>query len=281
MAEKTIFQFDAYGFDLATTLFCGQSFSWQVCGQGVYQGVAGRYAAKVWQNDNLLFVQSLGAADAGEKAFWQHYFAVQEDYPALHAVFTENQQLAVCINHCPGIRMLRQPFWDSLLSFIISQNNHMQRIAGIASRLREQFGDKLAQGVYAFPTPAQLASQPLEALAPLRAGFRAKYLLDAAQKVHSGQVEEAAIRQMPLPQARLALQQIYGVGPKVADCVLLYGMGRDEIIPMDVWMKRAIQRIFPQGLPAACGDKQGIAQLYVFHWARENLPAKENLHLKE
>ena len=120
----------------------------------------------------------------------------------------------------------------------------------------------------AFPSPQRLATATLEELEPLRCGFRAKYLLDAARRVSSGQVQLDAIPQMPLEQARAHLMQIVGVGPKVADCALLYGFHRLECCPMDVWMKRVFAALYPNGLPDCAQDFIGIAQQYLFHYAR-------------
>lgn len=108
----------------------------------------------------------------------------------------------------------------------------------------------------------------MEELEPLRCGFRAKYLLDAARRVSSGQVQLDAIPQMPLEQARAHLMQIVGVGPKVADCALLYGFHRLECCPMDVWMKRVFAALYPNGLPDCAQDFIGIAQQYLFHYVR-------------
>ena len=123
---------------------------------------------------------------------------------------------------------------------------------------------------YGFPSPERLAEQSEEALAPLRCGWRAAYLLDAAQKVASGALPLEQIAALPLPEARQALQTVRGVGPKVAECVLLYGMGRLEAFPLDVWMKRAMAVLFPGRRPKDFGPYAGIAQQYIFHYCRRH-----------
>ncbi len=105
-----------------------------------------------------------------------------------------------------------------------------------------------------------------EDLAPLRAGFRARYLLDAAQKVCSGQIDLHAIPQMPLKDARSALMEITGVGPKVADCALLFGFHRLDAFPVDTWIKKALARYYPDGFPPF--SNAGVAQQYLFHYIR-------------
>lgn len=121
---------------------------------------------------------------------------------------------------------------------------------------------------YAFPRAEALAACSLEDLAPLRAGFRAKYLLDAARKVVSGQVDLDRIARSPAEWGRQELQKIFGVGPKVAECVLLYGFHKTECFPMDVWMKRAMATLLPGRNPQEFGENAGLAQQYLFHYSR-------------
>ena len=170
----------------------------------------------------------------------------------------------------PGIRVLRQEPFETLISFIISQNNNIPRIKGIIERLCLHFGEPFLyhnETRYAFPAPKKLASCTPEDLAPLRAGFRAKYLIDAAKRIASGEIDLEAVRKLPLPDAKAKLQTISGVGPKVADCALLYGLHRTECFPMDVWMKRAVL-LLPRLSPADFGENAGIAQQYLFHYVR-------------
>lgn len=272
----------AGGMDLAATLFCGQSFSWRQEEEppgkpAGFIGVAGgRSVVAAQQGEALLLRRLDGEGFAPEdRAFWYHYFALDCDYTALQNAFCTSKALGRCVLAAPGIRVLRQPFFETLLSFIISQNNHIQRISGIVTRLRELCGPRLPGGEYGFPSPQQLAAFTVEELAPLRAGFRSKYLLDAAQRVVAGQVEEASLRALPDEEARALLCTIKGVGPKVADCVLLFGLGRSHIVPMDVWMNRAMKQLFPRGMPRCAKGNEGIAQQYIFHWARENLDNKK------
>lgn len=277
MAEKTkdLIRLEAAGLDLEVVLLGGQSFSWRPGpGAGRYTGVAGSRAARVWMEGNGLLIQKLdGAPPTGADAdFWRHYFALDADYAALHRRFAASPELAACLACAPGIRVLHQPFFETLLAFIISQNNHIPRITGIVQRLRQGFGPALAGGEHGFPVPAALAGLEPRDLEPLRAGFRAKYLIDAARKVAAGVVDEAELRTLPTAEARQRLMLITGVGPKVADCVLLFSLERNEVAPMDVWMKKAVERHFGGQLPACAAGAEGIAQQYIFAWARQNLP---------
>ena len=147
---------------------------------------------------------------------------------------------------------MRQDPWEALCSFIISQNNNIPRIQGIVQRLCQHFGQRTPDG-FLFPTPERMAALTVD-LVPLRSGFRAKYLLSAAQLVSAGQVDLEALRVMPMEEARASLMQIVGVGPKVAECALLYGLHRLEAFPMDVWMKRAMAALFPGYQPEDFGN---------------------------
>ena len=125
--------------------------------------------------------------------------------------------------------------------------------------------------MYAFPTPQQLADVTIEQYSELRMGFRAKYVYDAVQKILSGQVSEEAVKNMAYADAQKHLMQIKGVGPKVADCVLLFSCEKWESFPKDVWINRAMEQLFPDGLPRCVEGLEGIAQQYIFHYARFNL----------
>lgn len=260
------------GMNLEATLFCGQSFSWKKTEEGCFIGVAGEYAVRLYEQEEKLLIENINGLPetAQEEAFWKDYFALDIDYLALQEKFRKDKTLANCVDCSPGIRVLRQPFFETLLAFIISQNNHIPRITGIVERLKEEFGPKLAEGIYGCPAPETLAQLTPEDLAPLRAGFRARYLIDAAQKVAEGQVNEKRLRRLGEEEARKELCQIVGVGTKVADCVLLYSLGHNNVVPMDVWMKRAMQEYFPKGMPKVAKGYEGVAQQYIFCWVRAN-----------
>lgn len=154
--------------------------------------------------------------------------------------------------------------------FIISQNNNIPRIKGIVERLCRTFGQPLKNDDYGFPSPRDLAGLDESALSPLRCGWRAGYILDAARRVYSGEIKLDEVAAMPIDKARKTLMLIRGVGPKVAECVLLYGMGRYQAFPLDVWMKRAMSNLFPDLSPHSFGKYAGIAQQYIFHYIRCN-----------
>lgn len=269
------------GLSLGQTLDCGQCFRWTPSADGSWTGVAAGRAVRASQDGaGALTLEGLaGPLPETEPAFWRDYFALDLDYPALlERMASAHPGLAGCIQAAPGIRVLRQPFFEALITFLISQNNNIPRIKGIVQRLCESFGERLegpGGEFFAFPSPGRLAACTAEDLACLRAGWRADYLLDAARKIASGALDEASLRAMPLADARDALRQVRGVGPKVADCTLLYGLGRWDAYPIDVWIRRADQALFSARVkdPASylnrrTGGCAGIAQQYIFAWAR-------------
>ena len=176
----------------------------------------------------------------------------------------------------PGIRILRQEPFEALISFIISQNNNIKRISGIVERLCALCGEEIREGVYKFPTVESMSNLSVEDLAPIRAGFRGKYIVDAVNKVVSGEVNLKALEALSYDDAKAELMRIKGVGSKVADCVLLYGFHKLEGFPMDVWMKRAMAVLFPDMEGSAFGEYAGIAQQYIFHYARLHPELFEN-----
>lgn len=251
------------GFSLKDTLNCGQCFRWEEQPDGSFHGIVNGRNITVLQEGDILFLPDIGEE---ELPFWQEYFDLGTDYAALKKQFSKDPTLSLACEKAGGIRLLRQDPWETLCSFIISQNNNIPRIKMIIARLCEQFGENTGNG-YAFPSAAALAGCTVEDLAPLKAGFRAKYILDAARKVVSGELDLAALNEMPLEEARVQLMKIYGVGPKVAECALLYGFHRLDAFPVDTWIKKALQRYYPDGFPDFAEPK-GIAQQFLFHYIR-------------
>jgi N-glycosylase/DNA lyase len=201
---------------------------------------------------------------------WKRYLGLDVDYDAVNADIlsrSDNPALKNAIEFGRGIRILRQEPWEAVCSFIVSQNNNIPRIKGIIDRLCENFGEK-TDGGYTFPSAERIATLTLEDLAPLRSGFRAKYILDAAKKFASGEVSAEKISALSTDEARAELMKIYGVGEKVADCTLLFGFGRIDAFPKDVWIKRAMTVLFDGVLPECAVPFAGIAQQYLFHYAR-------------
>ena len=251
--------------DLKQTLFCGQCFRFKELSEGEFDGFAGDKYVRLTQKPDGIIIN----APERDLDFWKEYFDLSLDYSVLLKDFGRDETLRAACNG-RKIRVLKQLPFETLVSFIISQNNNIKRITGIIDRLCESFGEKTEFG-YAFPTAKSLSGLGEEDLAPLRAGFRAKYIIDAADKVNSGEVDFEKIKLLGDDEAREALKVIKGVGDKVADCVLLFGLYRTSAVPKDVWIKRVNAYYYPEGLPECVGGYAGIAQQYLFDYARVEL----------
>lgn len=252
--------------NIALTLDCGQSFRWYEKEENLWHGVAFEKSVDVSLENDALIIY--GDVSDGDSELWRSYFDLDTDYSSICQNLCADKWLLKAITAYPGIRILKQDPWEALCSFIISQNNNIPRIKGIIERLCTQFGTELPNGDYTFPSAERIAKESVESLAPLRAGFRAKYIIDAACKVARGEIDFDKISNMPIEDARAELQKISGVGPKVAECALLYGFGKKEAFPVDVWVRRIMAELYPEGLPECTLGVEGIAQQYLFHWRR-------------
>lgn len=264
-ARESVYTVEVSDCDLDEIFDCGQCFRWDRNNDGSWSGVAhGRTLRAAMQGGTLMLY---GVDKAEFEGIWHEYFDLGRDYGAVKRRLSADPVLAKAAEYSPGIRILRQEPWETLCSFIISQNNNIPRIKGIISRLCENFGEDIG-GAYSFPSAETIARLMPGDLAPLRCGFREKYILDAARRVASGEIDLAALGNMPLTQARQTLETIKGVGPKVADCTLLFGCGRIECFPVDVWIKRVLACFYPGGFPEEYMPFGGIAQQYLFNYAR-------------
>jgi len=267
LTENALRLADAAELDIVKTFECGQCFRWNADGDGVYRGVALGRAARVWTEDGGVYVSS------GEEALWRDYFDLETDYAAVSRDFLGiSPYMDECVAFGRGIRILRQDRWEALCSFIISQCNNIPRIKGIVERLCESFGQPLEfEGgtYYAFPPAETLAELTPEDLAPLRCGYRAPYIINAARLVAEGKLNLDALSCAECGESLTALKSCYGVGTKVANCANLFGLGHMDAFPIDVWMKRALKEHFPPDFdPASLGEYAGLAQQYIFYYAR-------------
>lgn len=255
-------------FDLAQTLNCGQCFRFAEVEKDVFGGVALDKYLEFTLNQNKLTVFSNSEFSEEEIL---NFFDLNRNYTEINTILSADETLKNAIEYAGGIRILTQPKWETLCSFILSQNNNIKRITGIIDRLCQNFGSDLGNGKYSFPSAERLAGLTVEDLEPLRSGFRAKYVLDAAKKVHSKEVDFDKIDSASIDEAREMLMAIQGVGPKVADCVLLFGFHKLDAFPKDVWIKKVMQEFYPDGLPDYAVKYGGIAQQYLFHYMRTKL----------
>lgn len=254
-------------FSLPLTLDCGQAFRWKEDSDGCWQGVAfGKFLKLEKLSDGTVVLYNTTKEEF--ENIWLDYFDLNRDYNEIINAVGGNEILKNACEYGKGIRVLNQEPWETLCSFIISQNNNIKRIKGIISRLCESFGEDMG-GYYSFPTAEKVASLTLGDLAVLRSGFRAKYILDAATKVANGEINLSTLKNLSVDDARQELMKIKGVGPKVADCALLFSHKHIEAFPKDVWIKRAMEKLFGGELPQEAVQYAGIIQQYIFFYARE------------
>ena len=252
-------------FDLAATLDCGQAFRWELGIDSKWRGIAGDRYLCVWQDEEGIVLENTSTDDY--LSFWKNYFDFERDYAAIESEISVDPTLSRIAEYSAGIHILRQDSWEALCSFIISQNNNIPRIKGIIDRFCENFGE-IIEGGYAFPTADAISQLSVEDLAIIRSGFRAKYILDAAKKVQDGTLDLVSMKSMPIDDALEMMQKVRGVGPKVANCALLFGCSRIECFPVDVSIGRAMKVLFDGDLPDVAQKYAGIVQQYIFHYAR-------------
>ena len=254
----------ADSFSLRKTVISGQCFRWNET-DGKFNAIVCGRLLTAYTDGSMLFVDG-----TDDDAFVRHYFDLDRDYDAIsEEIISLEPKLKESEEYARGIHILRQEPFEALISFIISQNNNIPRIRGIISRICAKFG-KSIDGGFAFPDAETLAAAPPEAFSALGCGYRASYICDAAQRVSDGRLDLAALMTAPIDDARKALLEILGVGPKVAECVLLYGLGRLEAFPVDVWIKRALAEVFGKDTPLLSSPYAGIAQQYIFEYIRTN-----------
>ncbi len=259
-------------FELDRIFDCGQCFRFERIREHCWEGVAFGRAIRFHQPspDTLLIP---GVSEEEYRKIWRPYLSLDVDYNAkrreLSARFAGHPTMTAAMEFGKGIRILRQDPWETVCSFIVSQNNNIPRIKKIIRALCEAYGEPLDGGQYAFPTPQSLAAAGREAIFNLRTGFRAKYIYDAASRVADGRLNLAAVEAADASRAAEMLCEVSGIGPKVAACALLFGFGKTEAFPVDVWMKRSLERHFPDGFDAAAlGPLAGLAQQYLFYYER-------------
>lgn len=268
-------------FDPVHTFECGQCFRWERIDDGRWFGVAKGLALDLeWNGKDLIF------HDTTEEEFlkvWYPYFDLGRDYGDIKNKLSEDDPvMKEAIGFGYGIRLLKQDFQEMLISFLISQNNGIPRIKKIIGNLSKSYGDPIEcsrPGVYAFPSCKRLSELTSEDLRVIRAGYRDKYIHGASRQFCSGEISMDTIIKGNIKEARLEMRKFFGVGQKVADCILLFSGIRYDIFPVDRWVKRVMAELY-LGYEADCeeinsfamnkfGDLAGFAQQYLFYYARE------------
>lgn len=254
--------------DLDLTLDCGQAFRWRKQEDDSWCGVVKGVFLNIKKDGDTLVFKDTAKEDF--ENIWFDYFDFGMDYDEICNTLKQDALIAPTVDEYYGIRILKQDSWEALCSFVISQQNNIKRIKGIIDRLCRMYGEEVRDGWYSFPTAERLSRLSAEDFEALGTGYRAKYLERLAKDVASGKINLEKIKTLSLEEARKELLNIYGVGIKVANCALLFGFGFYDAFPVDVWMKRVMEH-YPNGLPECFNGIGGIAQQYLFHWARNNL----------
>lgn len=278
-------------YDLGATLNSGQAFRWTPDGSG-WAGVIGSRWVRLehFRSRELLHVSGAGIIRAQtnvrqETWHWlEHYLQTGTDLQRILGTFPDDEPLRAATQACRGLRLLRQEPWECLASFILSSTKQIVQIRQVVDQLCRRFGNPLdvpvgAPAAWAFPSAERIASLAEADLRGCKMGFRAPYLLATARRVASGETDLPAIPGLPLQEARARLMDLPGVGRKIADCVLLFGLGFHAAFPVDVWVLKALRQLyFPKRRPGPgrlrqfadshFGPFAGYAQQYLFHYMR-------------
>ncbi len=273
--------FPVRDFDLAATLNSGQAFRWHQDREG-WVGVIGRHWVRLQANEFSLIGET--AEPVKNWAWLTHYLQLDLDLEQVLQSFPQDEPMRAAVAACRGLRLLRQEPWECLASFILSSTKQIVQIRQIISRLCECYGEPVVVPTgsptwHTFPLAVRLAGESEAELRQCKMGFRAPYLLTAAQEVAGGQLNLAHLAQMPVETARARLMDLPGVGRKIADCVLLFAYGFPTAFPVDVWVMKALRKLyFPRRRASVrrlhdfagtyFGPHGGYAQQYLFHYAR-------------
>lgn len=265
-------------FDIRQTLECGQWFRYTALAEGEYRIVAFSRVLNIRPVNGAVELYPCSWEEF--ESVWMDFFDLSRDYDAIKKELADKDEvMREAVAFGGGIRILNQDIWECLISFIISQNNRIPRIMRIIRNIAQQYGGELRDGEYSFPTAERLRDITVMDYMALKTGFRAKYIADAVEKFNSGEIN---IFQTDLPTTALRgeLMRINGVGPKVANCVLVFSCRRRETFPIDVWVKRVMEHFYFDGRDTRLADIEalanerfgelaGYAQQYLFHYARQ------------
>jgi len=269
-------EISARDFDLAKTLESGQVFHWDKLDAGFVGVIGGQQVYVEQRGECLLF------SGASEKEI-NHYFALDHPLSEICASFPDDAAMNAARSFCRGLRIIRQPKWECLATFICSSMKQVAHIRQISQKLRERFGERCkidSHVMFTFPSADQVAASSEKELRQCSLGYRAKNLLATARQVASGNVDLDALTTLSDVDLRRRLCQLPGVGAKVANCVMLFAYERLRAFPIDVWVGRVLrQRYFPRARKLNAGrlraftekyfgDHGGYAQQYLFHHAR-------------
>jgi N-glycosylase/DNA lyase len=282
----------AGGLHLRRTLDSGQAFRWRwESGPGgleIATGVIGCHRVRVAQDADGIHLLSPRVEEACRAC--TRYLglgprnAARPALPDVEAALARDRVLDRVLTHTRGTGLLVQDPWEVLISFIVSQNNNIPKISRSIERLAASFGERLGDGVHAFPAVERLARAHPATLRACHLGYRAPYVREAARRVADGRLDLCAVARLPVDEARASLCEVPGIGEKVADCILLFALGRADVFPIDVWVRRAVERLYFRGRPQPVrtlrvfarerfGPLAGYAQQHLYAYARAHLRA--------
>lgn len=273
----------APNFNLAHTLECGQVFRWNKIGNNEYEGVIEQSIVRIRQDKERLFIQT-SRRPSINPSFIKSYFDLTLDLPYIYNTIGKDKHIKAAIKRFYGLRIIRQPLWECLASFIISTRNNIPRIKKIINKLSECAGKRLVlNGVvrHSFPDAQAFANSTICQLKGCGAGYRAAYLKKTAQVFLEKKLCVEGLKGETYNKAKEELKQLKGVGDKVADCVLLFSVGKLEAFPIDVWVKRIMEKLYFNGKKTNeneirefakeyFGEYAGYAQQYLYYYARKS-----------
>lgn len=260
-------------FDLTHTFDCGQCFRWDEA-DGGFVGVAGGYWGKFTRCDEGIMLET----DCEDDAFWTEYLDLERNYSEIKEKLSFNPLMKSAVSYGGGIRILKQEFFETLVSFIISQRSSIPKIKSTVKKLCEKYGKEInvdGKVYYSFPSCEDLASVTEEDFRSLGVGYRAPYLVRCVEDVRTGRISEEELMKLSTCEAREKLMTLYGVGDKVCDCVMLFALKKYDLFPSDVWIKRVMCEEFGSSEASAkadgeklFGEYSGFAQQYLFYYRR-------------
>ncbi len=288
MKEQKIILSNLKSFEPKDIFECGQCFRWNQQEDGSYEGVFRKNVCNIKKQNGDIIIEGISPNDLAKEV--EEYFDLDRDYEKIKTTLTKiDQNMKTSIQYGQGIRLLNQDLWETILSFIISANNNIPRIKGIIERLAKKYGSKITwkeKDYYTFPSPEQLKNVTIQEYRNLGLGFRDKRIYETTQMVLNKQVNLNKMCETPNTfEVREQLLSLSGVGPKVADCILLFStLKRLEVFPIDVWVRRVMNDLYIKNKDEnkvskkqieklaneKFGDLAGLAQQYLFYWRREN-----------
>ena len=264
------FTYDATYFNVRDTLECGQIFRYKQLDADTYAVFSRDKYAELTTVDGVVQVKT-----ADKEYFW-HFFDLDTDYGAkVERISAISPLMCEAATFGKGVRILNQDLTEMIFSFIISANNNIKRIQLIIDRLCNAIGCDTPYGK-AFPTVEAMAGASVEFYAGIGAGYRDKYLYETAKMLLTYDLD--ALTSLDSENARRELLKFMGVGPKVADCILLFGLRRGDVFPVDTWLKKVYHEYFEQGHKDGeisrffCnlfGEDAGLCQQYLFYFQRK------------